>query len=93
MEPKKPPDDYTIRCPRLGHNLAFSYCAQESDGQPCFKTLDCWFEHFEVRAYLEAKLPAEKFQRVFAQKPKPKMLSLVELIAQAQKNSVVDAHD
>lgn len=79
-----PDDDHTIRCPRLGHNLGFSYCRIENNGKPCFKALDCWFEHFEVQAYFEARLDPDTLQQVFHQPPKPKMLSLFELIKQAQ---------
>lgn len=82
-----PPDeDHTIRCPRLGHNLGFSYCRIENNGNPCFKALDCWFEHFQVQAYFEARLGPEKMQQLFRQPPKTKMISLLELIQQAQKN-------
>ncbi len=71
--------------------IAFSYCYKESSGLPCFKTLDCWFEHFDVRVWLEERLTADQWRQVFEKPPKPKMLSLVELIHQAQKNTAPDA--
>ena len=81
-----PPDDqYRIRCPRLGHQIMFAYCRSENEGLPCFKTLDCWFEHFEVEAYLRDLLSPEEWERVFSKPPKPKMLSLLELIEEAKK--------
>ncbi len=84
-ENQSPPDEnLTIRCPRLGHNLGFSYCRIENNGKPCFKALDCWFEHFQVQAYFEARLEPEEMQQLFLQPPKPKMVSLLELIQQAQ---------
>jgi len=51
---------------------------------PCFKTLDCWFEHFLVEEYLREELKPEQWDQVFGRPPKPKMLSLVELIEQAK---------
>lgn len=87
METKKTPpgDDCDIRCPRLGHQISFSYCRSENQGLPCFKTLDCWYTHFEVEAFLKKELTPEEWKKVFSGPPKPKMLSLVELIEQAKK--------
>lgn len=83
-----PPDEaHTIRCPRLGHNLSFSYCRVENNGIPCFKTLDCWFEYFDVQAYFETKLNPEQMQQLFCKPPKTKMVSLLELIKQAQAHT------
>jgi len=82
---KPPGDDYMIRCPRLGHQISFSYCRSENRGLPCFKTLDCWFEHFLVEAFLRKELTPEAWKKVFQHPPKPKLLSLVELIEEAKK--------
>lgn len=80
-----PEDDYTIRCPRLGHQISFSYCRKENQGIPCFKTLDCWYEHFLVEAFFREELTPEEWERIFEKPPKPKILSLVEMIEQAKK--------
>jgi len=80
-----PGDENKIRCPRLGHQISFSYCRSENKGLPCFKSLDCWFEHFPVEAYLRRELKPEEWDNVFNRPPKPKMLSLVELIEEAKK--------
>jgi len=88
---KTPPaDDYQIRCPRLGHQIYFSYCRQENQGQPCFKTLDCWHTHFDVQEYLKGELTTEAYEQAFSGKVKPKMLSLLELIEQAKKQKSED---
>ena len=85
-KPKTPPaDDYEIRCPRLGHQIYFSYCRQENQGLPCFKTLDCWHTHFDVQTFLQSELSAEQYENAFCRQVKPKMLSLLELIEQAKK--------
>ncbi len=82
-----PNDDYQIRCPRLGHQISFSYCRLENMGSPCFKTLDCWHEHFPVEEYLRKELPSGQWEGTFGGPPKPKMLSLVEMIEQARKRA------
>jgi hypothetical protein len=84
-DPTPPDEDYKIRCPRLGHMITFSYCRVENMGLPCFKTLDCWFQHFMVEAYFQQELSPEKWEEVFNRPRKTKVLSLIELIEQAKK--------
>ncbi len=82
-----PPDDeLAIRCPRLGHQISFSYCLHENGKLPCFKTLDCWHNYFQVEDYLKETLTTEEWEKTFFQSGKPKVLTLIELIQQA-KNS------
>lgn len=76
-----------MRCPRLGHHVAFSYCRSENRGLPCFKTLDCWFERFEVEQYLRRRLSSDEWERAFEKPPKEKVVSLLELIEQAKKRN------
>ena len=86
--PKKetpPTNEHKIRCPRLGHQIYFSYCRQENQGLPCFKTLDCWHTYFNVQTFLKAELTEEQWEKAFTRCVKPKMLSLLELIEQAKK--------
>ena len=80
-----PGDDLEIRCPKLGHHLAFSYCRAENKGLPCFKIMDCWYAHFMVEDFLRRELKPEEWDRVFHQPAKPKVLSLIELIEEAKK--------
>ena len=54
-------------------------------GQPCFKTLDCWFEHFPVEDYLREKLTPVEWERAFHKPVRPKVQSLMDLIEQAKK--------
>lgn len=85
---KTPPgDDHKLRCPRLGHMIHFAYCRVENTGLPCFKTLDCWFEHFRVEEHLRQELTVEEWEKIFNRSPKAKMLSLVELIEQAKERN------
>ena len=80
-----PNDNCQIRCPRLGHQISFSYCRVENKGLPCFKSLDCWYQTFNVEACLRTELAPEVFEKIFKQRAKPKLLSLVELIEKAKK--------
>lgn len=80
-----PSDDYKIRCPRLGHPISFSYCRSENMGAPCFKTLDCWFEHFPVEDYMRETMTPEEWGKAFQGERKTKVMSLLELIEQAKK--------
>lgn len=85
--PADPPaDDSGIRCPRLGHQINFSYCRSENYGLPCFKTLDCWHPYFDVHTYLQKTMNEDEFQKVFLSTTKPKVISLVDLIEQAKKD-------
>ena len=83
--PKEPPsEDFEIRCPRLGHQINFKYCRKENSGLPCFKTLDCWYNYFDVQSFLEDKLSKEDFKKTFISKGPPKVLSLLDLIEKAK---------
>jgi hypothetical protein len=80
--------DVLLRCRRLGHEVAFGYCRQETGGQPCRLILDCWWEQFDVRAFLRAHLPEEamaQVERAAAAPPPSKVLSLVEMIQQTKQ--------
>lgn len=80
-----PENEFTIRCPRLGHQINFAYCRSENLGLPCFKTLDCWFSYFDVHAHLKEKLTEADFKKVFLYTIKPKIFSLMDLIEQAKE--------
>jgi hypothetical protein len=73
------------RCPRLGGTVGFSYCMRCELDQPCAKVVDCWWETFDIVRYLEDHLPHEQLTRLMNSRPKPKMASLVEMVAQARK--------
>lgn len=87
MKSSPPSEDYTIRCPKLGHQIAFSYCRFEQTTLPCSKILDCWFEHFDVESYINEILTPEAIAKLVHTTRKPKVLSLVELIEQAKKSA------
>ncbi len=79
--------DVLLRCCRLGHEVAFGYCRRETGGKPCRLILDCWWERFDVRAFLSAHLSEEdmaQVERTGASSPPSKVLSLVDMIQQAK---------
>jgi len=76
--------------------LTFGYCRQETRGRPCRLILDCWWERFDVRAFLQAHLPEEdmaQVERDGAAPPPSKVLSLVEMIQQAKDRIAVEKPD
>ena len=79
--------DLLLRCPRLGHEVTFGYCRQETRGTPCRLILNCWWEQFDVRSFLQANLPEAdmaQVERAGDSPPPAKVLSLVEMIQQAK---------
>jgi hypothetical protein len=79
--------DLLLRCCRLGHEVTFGYCRQETGGKPCRLILNCWWERFDVRSFLLANLPEEamaQVERASAAPPPSKLLSLAEIIQQAE---------
>jgi hypothetical protein len=81
-------DSLVRRCPRLGNLVPFNYCEIcGDDQQPCFKILDCWWEHFDVVQYLKDNLSEDQFNRLTQARPTPKVTSLIELIEQARKRN------
>ena len=81
-----PGDDLHIRCRKLGQLIHYGYCFRENQGLPCARTLDCWYPYFDIAAYLRGVLTPEEWAAAFATPAKPKVLSLVELLEQAQRN-------
>ncbi len=76
-------DRLEIRCPLLGHPLQFSYCRIANLGEPCRKILDCWFERFPVEEFIKQNYSEQVFEKIIAM-PKPKMLSILEIVQRAQ---------
>ena len=80
--------DVQARCRRLGQEVVFGYCRQETEGKPCRWILDCWWERFDVRSFLQANLPEEVMagvERNGSAAPPSKVLSLLDLVQQARE--------
>jgi len=88
--------DLLLRCCRLGHEVTFGYCRQETGGKPCRLILDCWWERFDVRSFLQTHLPQEtmaQVERAAVSPPPAKVLSLVEMIQQAKERLALERPD
>jgi hypothetical protein len=86
------PERLQRRCPRLGGDVPFAYCRTSGeDHSPCLKVMDCWWERFDVVAYLKTRLSVEAFDGLAARRPPTdKVASLVELIRRAQARAAKD---
>jgi len=85
-------DRYCRRCPKLGGPVAFSYCRSSgASGLPCHKIMDCWWEVFDIHAFLKLNYAPEQL-KAFARRsiPEPKISSLIDLIAKARRSSGTD---
>jgi hypothetical protein len=79
-------DQRKRRCPMLGHEVTFAYCRAPGKELPCRKVFDCWWEAFEVEAFLRDHLGQEQIERILAPRP-AKLTSIVELIQQARRRA------
>jgi len=77
-------DHLEIRCPRLGHELNFSYCRTEAGDMPCHRTIKCWQAFFPVEAHLKEILSEAQRERFSRQSQPDKMTTLIDLIEQAK---------
>ncbi len=71
-------------CKILGHFLTFDYCRTANKGIPCSKVLDCWFQQFPVQEFISENYSEEEQKKIF-EPPKAKILSLTEILQQAQE--------
>lgn len=78
-------DDLEIHCPRLGHEVRFSYCLKEAGDLPCFRFILCWEGRIPAEVFLRRKMTPEAWDRFSQQKSRDKVSSLVELIEAARK--------
>jgi len=78
-------DHLEIRCPKLGGQVTFAYCRKEGGTVPCQRTVICWQCRFPVEAFLKSILREEEWVCWSDQKPKEKMVTLLELIEAAKQ--------
>lgn len=80
-----PYEEKQIRCPKLGGPVFFEYCRVERQTLPCQRALVCWSASFDVEKFFRETLAPEEFEECFLQPPRPKVVTLVELIERATK--------
>ena len=78
-------DNRTIYCRMLGHEIPFSYCRQGAGSFPCRKIFDCWFQIFDIQAFMKEYFTDEQISEIVSP-PKPKITTLIDLIQKAQEN-------
>jgi hypothetical protein len=78
-------DSKLIRCPKLGDEMTFAYCLQESGKLPCARIVRCWSLSFDVESFLKEKLTAKQWDSFMNSQPGDKVTSLIELIAAAKE--------
>jgi hypothetical protein len=79
-------DDRRIRCRRLGHMVTFRYCRTQEGERLCGSIMDCWWEVFDVRAFLREHLQEETLRAVSRREPRPKLAGLLELAQRARED-------
>jgi hypothetical protein len=80
-------DTLQIRCPRLGGEVTFAYCRVEGGDIPCMRIIACWQNCLPISGYLRERLSPDQLERFAKQKPKERIVTLVELIEAAKKES------
>lgn len=78
------------RCPMLGHDIAFSYCRAPGADIPCRKIFDCWWDTFDVMAFIRSHYGEEGIRRILVP-PKEKVLTLADLIKKARKGDAEES--
>jgi hypothetical protein len=78
-------DNKLTRCPRLGHEITFSYCLQESGVLPCSKIVSCWSSAFDVESFLRKNMTTQDWESFKNTQPKDKVTSLIEMIEAAKR--------
>jgi len=77
-------DSKLIRCPKLGDEITFGYCLQESGDLPCVRIIQCWQAVFDVAALLKEHLTSGQWERFICAQPKDKVINLIEVIEKAK---------
>ncbi len=71
--------------------MTFSYCRREALGKPCFKAVDCWYLFFDAERFFRRELGDELFEQIFMAPPRPRLVTLVDLITQATQTLKKDS--
>lgn len=79
-----------LRCPRLGGEITFAYCAREGGDLPCLKITTCWQAIFPIETWLREHLSQEAWERFSGYIPGDKVSTLIDLIEAAKKRAKPD---
>ena len=81
-------------CARLGHFVPFRYCLHPASDDPCFRILDCWWQIFDVVAYLQTVLPEPVFHKILEAGPLPNRIEgILKVLSDFRKRGGEGAGD
>ncbi len=80
-------NDKLMRCPRLGHEITFSYCLRESGVLPCSRIISCWSSVFDVESFLHKNMTDQDWANFNNAQPKDKVSTLIEIIEAAKRKN------
>ncbi len=83
-------DERRRRCPRLGHAVTFRYCRTQEGGRLCARILDCWWEVFDVRGFLQEHYPEERVEELRRRERPDKLASILEIVHRVQRTQSDD---
>lgn len=79
-------DERVNYCPMLGHEVTFGYCRAPAAPLPCRRLADCWWEIFDVEAFLRSHYsPAEIDQ--MRQGAPDRMVTILRMIELARQDN------
>jgi hypothetical protein len=78
-------DDSNAYCRGLGHYVPFRYCRTVSDGLPCSKIKDCWFEKIDIARFISDNYTEPEQKRIFAPPPE-KISTILDLINKTRES-------
>ena len=81
----KDPESPITRCPKLGCDIAFSYCLVERAPLPCARVLACWEHRMPVEALLREQLSEEEWNRAFLEPSRDRLSTILNLAGKAKK--------
>ena len=88
---EKQHNDKKIYCRKLGHEVTFGYCRNESIHEPCSRIVRCWIEQIDIIGYLEQKYGAGFVDEFINRGTKDKITSIVEILEKAKKQTQKDS--
>ncbi len=83
-------DERSRRCPRLGHEVTFHYCRTQEGSSLCGRILDCWWEAFDVRAFVAEHFGPEKVEELLDREHPNKVMSILDIVQQVQQRAARD---
>lgn len=72
--------------------MTLAYCHHHAaTPAPCERIRDCWWQQYDIQAYLKIHFSSEVIERLERATPQPKLASLLERIEAARRNLAAQA--